>query len=104
MYSALQNACVRPIVQHSLASTLADALENDYRARARPSQLPPAWGWLIWLILTGRGWGKTWTASSWINEMAMTSVCRVALIGATSADVRDVMVEGPTGVLQTAPD
>jgi phage terminase large subunit-like protein len=88
----------------SIAGTLADALENDYRARARPSQLPPAWAWLIWLILTGRGWGKTWTASSWINEMAMTSVCRVALIGATSADVRDVMVEGPTGVLQTAPD
>jgi phage terminase large subunit-like protein len=91
--------------QRSLASQLADTLaDGGWRSKARPSQLPPAWTWLIWLILTGRGWGKTLTASSWINEMAMASACRIALIGATSSDVRDVMIEGPTGVLQTAPD
>jgi phage terminase large subunit-like protein len=87
----------------SIAGTLADALESDYRARARPSQLPPAWAWRIWLILTGRGWGKSWCASSWINETALDSVSRIALIGATAADTRDVMVEGETGVLRTAP-
>jgi phage terminase large subunit-like protein len=88
---------------NSIAGILADALESDYRVRARPSQLPPLWNWLVWLILTGRGWGKTWCASSWINELAMTSVCRIALIGATAPDVRDIMVEGETGVLRTAP-
>src|SRR4029077_11820440 len=85
----------------SIAGALADALETDYRCRARPSQLPPEWDWRIWLILTGRGWGKTWCASSWINELAMTSVCRIALIGATAPDVRDIMVEGVTGGLET---
>jgi phage terminase large subunit-like protein len=39
----------------SITGALADALENDYRSRARPSQLPPEWDWLVWLILTGRG-------------------------------------------------
>src|SRR5690242_14982778 len=87
----------------SIAGAIADALESDYRANARPSQLPPAWDWLIWIILTGRGWGKTWCASSWINEQAMSSVCRIALIGATAADTRDIMIEGATGILQTAP-
>jgi phage terminase large subunit-like protein len=86
-----------------IAGALADALEKDYRARARPSQLPPSWQWLVWLILTGRGWGKTWTASSWTNEVAMASVSRIALIGATASDARDTMIEGETGILRTAP-
>jgi phage terminase large subunit-like protein len=91
--------------QHSLAAALADTLaDGGWRSKARPSQLPPAGDWLVWLLLTGRGWGKTWTASSWINEIAMTSVCRIALIGATSADTRDIMIEGDSGVLRTAPD
>jgi phage terminase large subunit-like protein len=88
----------------SIAGALADALESDYRARARASQLPPLSDWLVWLILAGRGWGKTWTASSWINEMARTSVCRIALIGATASDTRDIMIEGDSGVLRTAPE
>ena len=87
----------------SIYGQLASALKGNWRSRARPSQLPPAWAWLVWMILTGRGWGKTWTASNWINEVAMASVCRIALIGATSADVRDTMVEGETGILRTAP-
>jgi phage terminase large subunit-like protein len=91
------------VTGRSIAGALADALETDYRSRARPSQLPPEWDWLVWLILTGRGWGKTWCASSWINELAMASVCRIALIGATAPDVRDIMIEGETGVLRTAP-
>src|ERR1700739_4503034 len=87
----------------SIAGAMADALENSYRYRARPSQLPPEWDWLVWLILTGRGWGKTWTASSWGQEIGMGRVCRIALIGATAPDVRDIMIEGETGVLRTAP-
>jgi phage terminase large subunit-like protein len=89
----------------SIAGQLADALaDGGWRSRARASQLPPEGDWLVWLILTGRGWGKTWTASSWVNEIAMTSVCRIALIGATASDTRDIMIEGDSGVLRTAPD
>jgi phage terminase large subunit-like protein len=89
----------------SIAGQLADALsDGGWRSRARASQLPPEGDWLVWLLLTGRGWGKTWTASSWINEIAMASVCRIALIGATASDVRDISIEGDSGVLRTAPD
>ena len=89
----------------SVASQLADALsDGGWRSRARPSQLPPPGDWLVWLITSGRGWGKTWCGSSWINEMAMTSMCRIALIGATASDTRDIMIEGDFGVLRTAPD
>jgi phage terminase large subunit-like protein len=89
----------------SIAGQLADALaDGGWRSRARPLQLPPSWDWLGWLILSGRGWGKSWCGSSWINEVAMTSVCRTVLIGATASDVRDIMIEGDSGVLRTAPD
>jgi|tagenome__1003787_1003787.scaffolds.fasta_scaffold20985522_5 phage terminase large subunit-like protein len=88
----------------SIFGQLAATLQDNWRMKARPSQQPPLGGWLIWLILAGRGWGKTWTASSWINEIAMRSVCRIALIGATAADTRDIMIEGDSGVLRTAPD
>jgi phage terminase large subunit-like protein len=89
----------------SIAGQLADALsDGGWRSKARPSQLPPEGDWLVWLILSGRGWGKTWCGSSWINEIAMTSACRIALIGATASDVRDIMIEGDSGVLRTAPD
>ena len=88
----------------SIAGQLADALhDGGWRARARLSQLPPDGDWRIWLILTGRGWGKTWTAANWITEQALASTCRLALIGATSADVRDTMIEGSSGILNTAP-
>jgi phage terminase large subunit-like protein len=86
-----------------LAAALADALESDYRSRARPEQLPPLGDWSIWLALSGRGFGKTWMGSSWINECALSSVGRIALIGPTASDVRDTMIEGDSGVMRTAP-
>lgn len=52
--------------------------------------------------LGGRGLGKTWVGSNYTNELAQT-VSRIALIGATAADVRDTMIEGESGILRTAP-
>jgi phage terminase large subunit-like protein len=92
-------------MSHSVAGLLADALaDGGWRAKARPNQLPPEGDWWAgWLATNGRGWGKTWVGSNYTNEMALTSVSRIALIGATAADVRDVMIEGPSGILRTAP-
>jgi phage terminase large subunit-like protein len=88
----------------SIYGQLASALQNSWRMKARPSQLPPPgdW-WSTWLVLPGRGWGKTLAGSNWINEQAMASVCRIALIGPTAGDCRDILIEGATGVLATAP-
>ena len=44
---------------------------SDYRTKARPQQLPPEGDWRIWLILAGRGFGKTWTGSKWLLEKAL---------------------------------
>jgi phage terminase large subunit-like protein len=87
----------------SLYGQLKDALASSWRLTARPSQLPPS-GDENWLILAGRGWGKTRTGAAYTNELAERRAARrIALIGPTAADCRDVMIEGPSGVLATAP-
>lgn len=85
---------------------LADVLENDWASIARPEQLAPeVVNWSIWLILSGRGWGKTRTGAEWVRGLAESgTVERIALVGPTAADVRDVMVEGESGLLAIAPD
>jgi Terminase large subunit, T4likevirus-type, N-terminal len=72
--------------------------------RARPSQRPPAGEWRTWLICAGRGFGKTRSAAEWVRHRVETGAARrIALVGATAADVRDVMVEGPSGLLAVCP-
>lgn len=89
---------------YSIAAQLADALENSWRAKARPNQLPPPGDWSIWLLLAGRGFGKTRVLSEMCNNWATTGQCRrIAIVAATAADARDVMVEGESGILETAP-
>jgi phage terminase large subunit-like protein len=90
---------------NSFAAQLADALENSWPAVARPNQLPPPgdW-WQIWLLLAGRGFGKTRTLAEWVCEQAASGqASRIALVAATAADARDVLVEGESGILAVAP-
>lgn len=89
-----------------LIKTDAEAaeLEWDWRFWARPEQLPPSCEWLVWLILTGRGWGKTRTGAEWVRSAVESGRCkRLALVGRTAADVRDVMIEGESGLLAISP-
>ena len=89
----------------SFAGVLADALENGWAAMARPNQLPPPGDWSIWLLLAGRGFGKTRVLSEWVCNQAQSGQAgRIALVAATAADARDVMVEGESGILAVAPD
>lgn len=90
----------------SLAAQLADALaDGGWRAKARPSQLPPLGDWNGWVLQSGRGFGKNWVGSNWVNELAETGDAkRIALVGATASDVRDTMIEGESGILTLAPE
>lgn len=82
----------------------AEALLYDWALWARQEQLPPAGAWFCWLILAGRGWGKTRTAAEFIRgEVEAGRAGRVALVAETAADARDVMVEGESGLLAVCP-
>lgn len=90
-----------------LASALADAIaDGGWHVKARPAQIEPLsidW-WMVWVILAGRGWGKTLTGASSVLEFVEAGRAgRVALIGATAADVRDTMIEGSSGILASSP-
>jgi phage terminase large subunit-like protein len=89
---------------NSFAAQLADALANSWPAVARPNQLPPSGDWQLWLLLAGRGFGKTRTLAEWVcHQAASGQASRIALVAATAADARDVLVEGQSGILAVAP-
>jgi phage terminase large subunit-like protein len=77
-------------------------LAHDWRFWARDDQLPPPGDWVTWLILAGRGAGKTRTGAETVRRWIKTYQS-VNLIGATAADVRDVMVLGESGILACCP-
>lgn len=71
---------------------------------ARDAQLPPREAWRTWLICAGRGFGKTRAGAEWVRDVARNDGgARIALVGASLAEVRNVMVEGDSGVLAAAP-
>jgi len=94
----------RKAVLGGLKKEQLDGLQYDWRFWARPKQLPPSIDFNTWLILAGRGWGKTRTGAEWLREQVeKKGKRRLALVGATAADARDIMVEGESGILAVSP-
>jgi len=89
------------ILKELTANEAAEILE-DWRFWARPDQIAPEGNWRVWLIMAGRGFGKTRCGAEWVHEQIRQGRERIALVGETKADVRDVMVEGESGILATA--
>ena len=79
------------------------ALEYDWPSWARPQQLAPPGSWKVWLILAGRGYGKTRAGAEQVLAWARTPGQRIALVAETAADARDVLVEGESGILACSP-
>ncbi len=89
------------------------SLHYDFELWARDDQLPPAFAggggsWITWLMLGGRGAGKTRAGAEWVRATVQgshedASSMRVALVGETFADTRAVMVEGVSGLLAVHP-
>jgi hypothetical protein len=72
--------------------------------RARPTHRPPAGDWRVWAYIAGRGAGKTRAGACWIQHRVETGSMKLGcLIAPTVADIRGVMVEGPSGLLAVAP-
>lgn len=79
-------------------------LRSKWSFWARPNQLAPGGDWTFWLLLAGRGFGKTRTGAEWVNERVLSGKSkRIALVAPTAADVRKVMVEGESGLLAISP-
>lgn len=79
-------------------------LKYNWEFWARPNQIPPEGNWTTWLILAGRGFGKSRMGAEWVRKKAYENPgCRIALVAETAADGRDVMVEGESGILNISP-
>ena len=76
------------------------ALNYDWAFWGRPEQQIPQGDWLTWLILAGRGFGKTRTGAEVTRELVRRGYGRIALVAETAADARDVIVEGESGILR----
>ncbi|MBI1261391.1 MAG: ATP-binding protein [Rhizobiales bacterium] len=88
----------------SLSQHEARALLEDWRFWARDDQLAPDADWTTWLLLGGRGAGKTRAGAEWVRgEVAAKRAGRIALIGETLGDVREVMIDGPSGLRAVEP-
>lgn len=81
-----------------------EALGYDWRFWARPQQLPPPGAWHCWLVLSGRGFGKTRMGAEWVRLKARDPEAVIALVGANAKDVRQIMVEGQSGLLHISPE
>ena len=83
----------------------AQAARYEWARHARPEQMQPVGEWRRWLLLAGRGFGKTRVLSETLRAWATSGrYQRIALVARTAADVRDVLVEGQSGILAVSPD
>ncbi len=79
-------------------------LDHEWSWQARPEQLAPQGDWATWLVMAGRGFGKTRAGAEWVRGVAeRDGKARIALVAATLGEARSVMVEGESGLLAIAP-
>ncbi len=106
----LQNQ--QPIIRSSKAIASLTGADPALRAQARynwrlwarPNQLEPDGDWRSWLVLAGRGYGKTRTGVEWCRaQIESGKAKRIAVVAPTSADCRDTIVEGESGFLRCSP-
>jgi len=81
-------------------------LRHDWLLWAHAAQMPPEGDWTTWLLIGGRGSGKTRAGAEWVRSLATgaSPVSRIALVGETMAQARAVMVEGESGIMRVHPD
>ena len=90
----------------ALTDEEASLLQFQWSFWARPQQLPPSItsDWLTWLILAGRGFGKTRSGAEWVRNLVENhKYGRIALVAEDAGDARDVMVEGESGIIAVCP-
>lgn len=92
----------------ALLAELGEAQKQEFathwRLWARRDQLAPPGDWRCWLVMAGRGFGKTRAGAEWVRSVAEADPqARIALVGASLGEARAVMVEGESGLLAISP-
>ena len=101
-----EEAEVRERVVEALDQVEKNEFDYHWGLIARPSQLPPTCQWRTWLILAGRGFGKTRSGAEWVRSVAEASPnARIALVASSLSEARRIMVEGESGIIAcSSPD
>lgn len=93
-------AKVRRILSNELDQNERNSFDYLWEYIARTEQLPPPGDWRIWMIMAGRGFGKTRSGAEWVRMIADANPdARIALVSSSLAEARAVMVEGESGLL-----
>ncbi len=112
---AAQLACLPESDREAFYARIGEAgqraLRYDWRFWGRPEQFAPGTegaaiertDWRTWLILAGRGFGKTRAGAEWVRERVAAGARYLIIAGPTAGDVRDVMIEGESGLLNVYP-
>src|SRR5271168_4370241 len=99
-----QHKALLALIRQELHHRQALTQRYDWAHCARPNQLLPSGDWRVWLILAGRGFGKTRTGAETLRQWATSGrYRRIALISGTVGEARAVMVEGQSGLLDVHP-
>ncbi|MFT3728768.1 MAG: terminase family protein [Terricaulis sp.] len=90
---------LRPPPENEVVRDAAGVASSAWQSIAHAAQLPPNGAWATWLFQGGRGAGKTRAGAEWLAARAEASPHGLfALVGPTQHDVREVMVDGPSGL------
>jgi phage terminase large subunit-like protein len=93
-------AMVRRLLPDKLDQNERNGFEFIWEYQARSQQLPPPGEWRIWMIMAGRGFGKTRSGAEWVRMIAdQNPDARIALVSSSLAEARAVMVEGESGLM-----
>ena len=99
----LRGSTVRTYLRN-LPGWEAAELTYNWNLHARPSQLPPDGDWDTWMILAGRGFGKTRTGAEWVRAQVEDGAARrIALVARTLDEAQSVMIEGESGIVNISP-
>ena len=95
-----QGARTRHMLSEELDQTEKNSFAYLWEYLARKEQLPPPGDWRVWMIMAGRGFGKTRSGAEWVRMVADSNPeARIALVSSSLAEARAVMVEGESGLL-----
>ena len=102
-----QLLAMTPVARRKMLARMSErqrkALRTHWQIWAHEGQIAPEGAWHTWLILAGRGFGKTRAGAEWIRRIAEDPDARIALVAASLGEARRVMVEGESGLLAISP-